>query len=399
MLTRQVPIHDVPETAANISAPPARIRFDRQEWSGAFGDMGTDLPLIVGMTLASGLNAASVLTVFGLMQIATALRYRMPMPVQPLKAMAALVIAQKLPANVLYGGGLAIGISMLFLTTTGLLEWINRAVPKPVIRGIQCGLGLQLAGIALKEFVPSEGKTGWWLAAAGLVITLLLIGRRRVPAAIALVALGVAYAFGFKLHLPDLIGSVGFHLPTWHQPTLPDVWTGFLLLTLPQIPLSIANSVLATRQLAEDLFPERRITAGAIGWTYSLMNLISPLLAGIPTCHGSGGMAGHYAFGGRTGGSVILYGTLFVVLGLFFGPGFQTVIQVFPLPVLGVLLLFESLTLLALMRDLSSDRSSFVLAALVGVVASSVPYGYLAGLLLGLACYHLMRRGWVRLGA
>lgn len=399
MLTRQVPPSDATEPVTNAAGPVSRIRFDRQEWSGAFGDMGTDLPLIVGMILASGLNAASVLTVFGLMQIATALRYRMPMPVQPLKAMAALVIAQKLPANVLYGGGLAIGICMLILTATGLLEWINRVVPKPVIRGIQCGLGLQLAGIALKEFVPAEGKAGWWLAAAGLAVTLLLIGRRRVPAAVILVVLGAAYAFAFKLNGPALLGAVGFHLPVWHQPTLPDVWTGFLLLALPQIPLSIANSVLATRQLSEDLFPGRHVTARRIGWTYSLMNLVNPFLCGIPTCHGSGGMAGHYAFGGRTGGSVILYGSLFVALGLFFGPGFQTVIQVFPLPVLGVLLLFESLTLLTLMRDLSGDRASFLLAALVGVVASSVPYGYLAGLLLGLACYHLMRRGWVRLGA
>lgn len=400
MLTRQA--HAACRTVPTATVTPETrtpLRFNRQEWSGAFGDMGTDLPLIVGMVLAAKLDAASVLTVFGLMQIATALRYRMPMPVQPLKAMAALVIAQKLPANVLYGGGLAIGIGMLVLSASGLLEWINRVIPKPVVRGIQCGLGLQLAGIALREFVPSDGKAGWWLAAAGFAVTLLLIGRRRVPAAVILVALGAAYAFAFKLDGQALLGSVGFHLPVWQRPALPDVWTGFLLLALPQIPLSIANSVLATRQLTEDLFPEKRISAQRIGWTYSLMNLVNPFLGGIPTCHGSGGMAGHYAFGGRTGGSVIIYGMMFVALGLFFGPGFQTVIQVFPLPVLGVLLFFESITLLALLRDLAGSASEFLLAVVVGVVASSVPYGYLVGLMAGLVCYHLMRRGWVRLGA
>jgi len=384
------------------SATPAAaggFRFNRQEWSGAFGDLGTDLPLIAGMILAARLDAASVLTLFGLMQIATALRYRMPMPVQPLKAMAALVIAQKLPANVLYGGGLAIGVSMLFLTATGLLEWINRVIPKPVVRGIQCGLGLQLAGIALKEFVPSDGRAGWWLAAAGFAITLFLIGRRRAPAAVVLVALGAAYAFAFKLNGPALLGAVGFHLPAWHQPTLTDVWTGFLLLALPQIPLSITNSVLATRQLADDLFPERRVTARRIGWTYSLMNLVNPFLGGVPTCHGSGGMAGHYAFGGRTGGSVIIYGMMYVAVGLFFGPGFQSAIQVFPLPVLGVLLFFEAVTLLVLLRDLAGQPADFLLALMVGVIAGSVPYGYLVGLVTGLLCYHWMRRGWVRWGA
>ena len=57
-------------------AAASRLRFNRAEWSGAFGDLGTDLPLLVGMILASGLDAASVLTVFGLMQIATAIHYR-----------------------------------------------------------------------------------------------------------------------------------------------------------------------------------------------------------------------------------------------------------------------------------------------------------------------------------
>jgi hypothetical protein len=350
------------------------------------------------MILASGLNAASVATVFGLMQIATALRYRMPMPVQPLKAMAAIVIAQKLPANVLYGGGLAIGISMLILTATGLIEWIDRVVPKPVVRGIQFGLGLQLAGIALRDFVPSEGAAGWWLAGIGFAVTVLLIGRRRVPAALILVGFGVAYALAVKLEASNLLRAAGFHLPQWHIPSGVDVWTGFLMLALPQIPLSIANSVLATRQLAEDLFPERPLAAKQIGWTYTAMNLINPFLGGVPTCHGSGGMAGHYAFGGRTGGSVLLYGAMYVALGTVFGPGFQTAVGIFPKPVLGVLLLFEAITLLGLVRDLSGRKPEFLLALLVGAIASTIPYGYLAGLLTGVLVYHLSRRGLVMLG-
>jgi xanthine/uracil/vitamin C permease (AzgA family) len=376
-----------------------KIRFDRGEWSGAFGDLGTDLPLLVGMILAAGLDASSVLVVFGLMQIATALRYRMPMPVQPLKAMAALVIAQKLPPGVLYGGGLAIGIVMLALSATGLLEWLNRQVPKAVVRGIQFGLGLQLAGIALKEYIPRDGPVGWWLAGAGFAVALLLIGRRRVPSAVVLVALGAAYALAFKLDKSALLGQVGLYLPNIYRPTPEEIWTGFLVLALPQIPLSIANSVLATRQIVEDLFPERRVTARQIGLTYSAMNLVNPFLGGVPTCHGSGGIAGHYAFGGRTGGSVIIYGAMYVALGLFFGPGFQQVIGVFPMPILGVLLLFEALTLVGLVRDLGASRSDFLTAALVGLIAGAVPYGYLVGMGVGLACYHLIRRGAIRLGA
>ena len=385
-------------TAPSAQSPDdSAIRFNRNELSGAFGDLGTDLPLVVGMILAADLDAASVLTAFGVMQILTALRYRMPMPVQPLKAMAALVIAQQLPAAMLHGGGLAIGVCMLIISVTGLIEWINRVVPKPVVRGIQCGLGLQLSSIALGDYVQRDGPPGLWLAAVGFLLTLVLIGRKKIPAAVVVIGLGIVYALTFQVAGSTLFQSFGFHLPKWNVPTTSDIWTGFLVLALPQIPLSIGNSVLATRQLAEDLFPQRGITAKQIGFTYSLMNLVNPFISGIPVCHGSGGMAGHYTFGGRTGGSVILYGSFYLALGLFFGPGSETVIRVFPMPILGVLLLFEGLALLALLRDLTARRADFVLAVLVGLIASSLPYGYLLGLGVGVLCYHLIRRGAVRL--
>ena len=91
----------------------SRIRFDRNEFAGSFGDIGTDLPLVIGMVLAGGLDAASVFIMFGLAQIATGLVYGLPMPMQPLKAMAVIVIGQKLSGDVLFGGGLAIGVVML----------------------------------------------------------------------------------------------------------------------------------------------------------------------------------------------------------------------------------------------------------------------------------------------
>src|SRR2546422_8797419 len=90
-----------------LEARPA-LRFDRNELSGAFGDIGTDFPLLVSMILIANLDTASVLIMFGLMQIFTGTFYRMPMPVQPLKAMAVLVITQKLSGGIFYGGGGAI---------------------------------------------------------------------------------------------------------------------------------------------------------------------------------------------------------------------------------------------------------------------------------------------------
>src|ERR1700730_18889549 len=95
--------------AQDVAARRSGIRFDRNELSGAFGDIGTDFPLIVGMILVAKLDAASVLIMFGLMQLLTGFVYGMPMPAQPLKAMAVLVITRKVSGNVLYGGGVAIG--------------------------------------------------------------------------------------------------------------------------------------------------------------------------------------------------------------------------------------------------------------------------------------------------
>lgn len=378
-------------------AESARIRFDRQEWSGAFGDLGTDLPLLVGIILASGMDAASALTLFGAMQILTALRYRLPMPVQPLKAMAALIIAQKIAPPVIFGAGLAIGLLMFALSALGLLDVISRAVPKTVIRGIQLGLGLQLARIALGDYVPAEKAPGFVLAAAAFLLTLAFAGRKRVPAGLLVVGLGLAWALTTRLSVGDLASAAGFRLPTLHTPSLANIWTGFLLLALPQVPLSIANSVLATKQVAADLFPHRPLTIRGIGLTYSLMNLINPWFGGIPTCHGSGGMAGHYAFGGRTGGSVILYGLLYITLGLFFSPGFTTVIQIFPLPILGVLLLFEAVTLITLIRDVAADRTSLLIVTLTGLAAFLLPYGFLIALLAGTLLELAFRRQWFRL--
>ncbi|MDQ7842526.1 MAG: putative sulfate/molybdate transporter [Armatimonadota bacterium] len=362
---------------------PASIRFDRNELAGAFGDIGTDLPLIVGMILAAGLDSASVLTMFGIMQIATGLIYRMPMPAQPLKAMAAIVISRKLAAGVLYGGGLAVGLIMLLLVATGLLTWLARVIPLTVIRGIQFGLGLQLASLALRDYVLAEGLPGYLLAAAAFLIVVLLLGNRRFPAALFVIACGVVYAFGFTLDAGTVARSVGFRLPAVHLPATGEVLTGLVLLALPQIPLSLGNSVLATWQTARDLMPERPITLRKIGATYAAMNLLNPFLSGIPTCHGSGGLVGHYTFGARTGGSVVMYGLLYVILGLFFSGGFDRLIHVFPLPMLGVLLLFEGLGLMALVGRLDDGRGQLRLALLLGLIAGWLPYGYLLALGIG----------------
>jgi hypothetical protein len=304
------------------------------------------------------------------------------------------VIAQKasdvkITGDIIYGGGLAIGITMLILSVTGLMEWIGRMVPKSVVRGIQFGLGLQLTTLALKDYVQSDGVAGYWLAGGAFVISLILFGNRKYPAALFMILLGAAYACAFKLNWAAARDSIGFHLPQFRVPKPNDVWSGFVTLALAQVPLSIGNSILAAHQTARDLFPDRAPGLRKISLTYSAMNLFNPFFGGVPTCHGSGGLAGYYAFGARTGGAVIIYGSIYLLLGFVFSSGFQNVIQVFPLPILGVILLFEGLVMMFLVRDMATgSKLDFFIVVAVGVMASTLPKGYLVALIVGTLMAH-----------
>jgi hypothetical protein len=369
-----------------------KIQFNRQELAGSFGDIGTDLPLIVGMIQAVNLNSASVFIIFGIMQIAAGIFYGLPMPMQPLKAMAVLVITEKISGEVLFGAGLAIALTMILLTFTGILNWLARVIPLCVVRGIQFGLGLSLASLALKNYIPSESITGYILAGLGFLILLFIPKNSRFPGGIIVISLGILYALIFKVKLTSLISGINLTWPELHRPTGGDILTGFFLLALPQLPLSISNSVIATHQTVKDIFPEEKISIRRIGFTYSLANLIVPFFSGIPVCHGCGGLAGHYALGARTGGSVIIYGTMYLLIGLFFSAVFTEVITFFPQPILGVVLLFEALTLLLFISDQAASKKNFTIAILVGLIAFSMPQGYVIGVMIGTGLYYLSSR-------
>jgi MFS superfamily sulfate permease-like transporter len=368
-----------------------RIKINRNELSGAFGDIGTDLPLIVGMLLVTDLDMSNTLLVYGVLQIITAFIYGIPMPVQPLKAVALIVITQKVTASVIWGGGLAIGVIMLILTLTGLLTWLNKVIPKTVIRGIQLGLGIQLSLLAVKDYIPSDKTIGYVFVFIAFIIAIVLIGNRKYPPAIFILLLGFVYVAFFR----DIdFSAVRFSLPHAYFPKLSaqDLISGLIILALPQIPLSLGNSIFATNQIVKDLFPEKKITVRKIGFTYSLMNIAGSLFGGIPVCHGSGGIAGHYTFGGRTGGSTLIYGLFYILLGLFISNKSPELLQIFPKPLLGVILLFEGIALIILVKDIITDKKMFFIAIVVALCANGLPNGYFIGLIIGTILFYTADR-------
>jgi len=371
-----------------LSEKKGEIRFDRHELAGSFGDIGTDLPLIVGIILASGMNASRAFILFGLVQIMTGYLYRLPMPMQPLKAMAVIIITQHLTEGVIYGGGFAIGLIMLALALSGSLDKLATLIPRPVIRGIQLGLGLSLAALAVNSYIPTLGEIGYLFAFAGLIVMIALWGNDLLPPGLIVIAIGVLWALLSEAN-PLKIASLPHGGIRFSLPTASEIWAGLILLALPQLPLSLSNSVIATKQTVSDLFPTRPVSFRKIGLTYSLANIFTALFGGVPVCHGCGGLAGHYAFGARTGGSVIIYGSFYVLSGLMGGTVLARIIHNFPLPLLGVILLCEAAALLSLIHDQLPSRINLSITLSVGAAVLCLPYGYLIGIILGTALYHL----------
>jgi MFS superfamily sulfate permease-like transporter len=362
-----------------------KIQFNRNEISGAFGDIGTDLPLILGMILAAQIDGASVFIVYGIMQLFSGFAYGIPMAVQPLKAIATIVIAKNLSGDILFASGLIVGLIMLFFTLTGLVKFLSKVIPTSVIKGVQFGLALTLANIALGKYIFQNFNFQFFILIVGaLILGIIFLGNRKYPPAYFILGLGLVFSLFFYSDLTfSVFDKFTFVLPEFHVPNNEVLFEALVLLALPQIPLSIGNSILASNQIVNDLFPEKKIKINKISFTYSIMNIVSPFFGGIPVCHGSGGLVGHYNFGARTGGSVVFYGIIFLIIGLFFSSGIQNFFYLIPIQILGVILLFESFSMIKLLKIHTLNRLEIYIIILVGLIAFFVPYGFLVSMIVG----------------
>jgi len=381
-----------------------RAQVDRNELAGAFGDLGTFAPLVIGMIAVCKLDAVSIITVFGLWYIITGLVYRLPVPVQPMKAVAALAISGAISFGVIRGAALVIGVILLALTLTRSLDLFAKITPKSVVRGIQLGLALTLMNRAasymqkvgsLPFFIA--GVPFWIVAAICVAVVLLLYSNRRIPPMFVILPLGILLSL---MSIPLAGLAVNFHLPSFNASiAASDIWMGLIILGIAQIPLTIGNSVIATDSLAHSLFPENKtVTVRRLGLTLGVMNIFSAFAGGIPMCHGAGGLAGHYRFGARKAAALFIIGGLLLVLGIFFGNTLTTLFGLIPSPILGVILFFASLELAMALKDVDVGRDLFIVF-LVAVSCAFVQYGYLIGWIGGIAVAYAIKRNWIRLTA
>ncbi|MBP1750815.1 MAG: sulfate transporter [Deltaproteobacteria bacterium] len=366
--------------------------YNRMEWAGAFGDVGTLIPFVVAYITIVKMPPLGLLFMFGITLMASGLYYRTPLPIQPMKAIGAAAIAGGISPAALYGSGLTTGLFWLLAGITGVLRPIAKLATKPVVRGIMLGLGLTFMVDGVHRMTTSPV-----LAVIALVVTYLLLTNPKIPAMFVLLIIGVVSAVIMDPQIMSELAKIhiGFNLPLFSLPmiTWNDLVTGTLLFTIPQIPLTLGNAVIAITAENNELFPDRPVTEKKIAISQGIMNLVSPLFGGIPMCHGAGGMAGHVRFGAKTGGALVILGTILIFIALFFSESVSIIFKIFPNAILGVILFFAGSELAIVVRDIGDKKSEFYVMIIVAAVAMwNMGVAFLAGVILD----NSLRRGWLK---
>ncbi|XP_010417341.2 PREDICTED: molybdate transporter 1-like, partial [Camelina sativa] len=363
----------------------------------------------------------------GIYNAITGAVYGVPMPVQPMKSIAAVAIsstAEDFGIPEIMAAGICTGGILFVLGISGLMQLVFNIIPLSVVRGIQLSQGLAFAMSAVKYIRKEQNFTKSksvgdrpWLGLDGLVLALVCVlfivlvngdgeekeeeeeeeedgsrGRRRrrrirsfvanVPSALLIFLLGVVLAF---IRKPSIVHDIRFGPSKMKVVRITKkAWkNGFLKGTIPQLPLSVLNSVVAVCKLSYDLFPEKEFSAASVSMTVGLMNMVGCWFGAMPTCHGAGGLAGQYKFGGRSGGCVALLGVAKMVLGLVLGGSLVGILDKFPVGVLGALLLFAGIELAMAARDMNTKGDAFVMLICTAVsLGSNAAIGFVAGILL-----------------
>ena len=372
------------------------------------GDLGTLLPLAIGMIMINGLNPSGLFLTIGIFYIFSGLYYGITTPVQPMKVIGAYAIAMGLSAPQVAASGVLIGLVLLIIGGTGAVTFIGKYTPKAVVRGVQLSTGTLLVkqGVnfmvgtskfqVLREaaepylIIQSLGPVpiGIVIGIVGGILTLLLLDNRRFPAGLLIVLGGLFLGLILGTHEGFDKFRLGLYIPKilpFGIPSSIDFSFALLVLVLPQLPMTLGNAVIASADLSREYFEadSKRMTYRALCISQGLANLLSFLVGGMPMCHGAGGLAAHYRFGARTAGSNILIGGIFVVLALFLGTHSLTVFYLLPMSVLGVLLVFAGSQLALTIIDLDERKDLFVALAILGItLASNLAVGFLVGIAL-----------------
>jgi len=384
----------------------AKYQFNRLELAGSLGDLGTLLPLAIGMILINGLSPVGLFLSVGIFFIFSGVYYGVTVPVQPMKVIGAYAIVTAMSASQITASGLLMGLVLLIIGVSGAMTAIGKVIPKSVVRGVQLSTGtllmmqgvkfmlgkstLQVLHQAAEPYLSLQTigpvPLGIIIGIGGGILTLLFLENKKFPAGLLVVLSGVLFGliFGTREGFGEL--SIGLHFPQllpFGWPTQADFTFALFALVLPQIPMTFGNAVIAYADLSHEYFGEqsRKVTYRSSCITMSIACLLSSIMGGMPLCHGAGGLAAHYRFGARTAGSNLIIGMMFILLALLFGRQSLALIYLLPMSVLGILLVFAGSQLALTILDLEGRKDLFTAVMILGItLASNLAAGFLAGI-------------------
>ncbi|EGZ09395.1 hypothetical protein PHYSODRAFT_523476 [Phytophthora sojae] len=364
-----------------------------QEVSGAFGDIGLFLPLLTALAIgrvngAPQIEFGAALFFAGVFTSSLALHFNVPIPIQPMKTIAAVAIADKVPNEQIIAAGILMGAIVGLLALTNIITHPSTVVPVPIVRGIQLGGKNEVIWFGLDSVTVS-------LLLGALCI--VFIRSRKVPMALLLFVYGMTVAVYQYLrlrdeyHLPSLALGPKFVAPV--VPTMHDFGQAFVYLVLPQLPLTLLNSVVALESLAAELFPTHDKPAGVRRVCFSIAggNLLFSWFGMLPVCHGAGGLASQYAFGARSSLAMVFLGAFKMFFALLLGSTCVALLQtgIFPASVLGVMLVFSglSLAIVGLKLETAEGERDAALLLLLVTASGCLAFNTGVGFMLGLSVY------------
>jgi SulP family sulfate permease len=227
---------------------------------------------------------------------------------------------------------------------------------------------------------------GVLIGVAGGVLTLLLLENKKFPGGLLVVlgGIGLGVILGTHQGLDKI--QLGLTFPSilpFGFPKTADFTFAFFALVLPQIPMTMGNAVIAYADLSREYFGDnaKKVTYRGACLSMALANFLSFFLGGMPLCHGAGGLAAHYRFGARTAGSNIMIGLVFAGLAVLLGDHVLAVVNLLPMAVLGVLLLFAGSQLALSVIDIRERKELFVVLMILGItLASNLAVGFIVGI-------------------
>jgi sulfate permease, SulP family len=385
-----------------------RYRFDRMEIAGSLGDMGTLLPLAIGMILINGLSPTGMFFSIGIFYILSGMYYGITVPVQPMKVIGAYAIATAMTPSQVLASAALMGLFLLIIGGTNAITLIGKYTPKPVVRGVQISTGTLLMAQGVKFMIGSSKfqmarqmaepyltiqhigpiPVGIVIGIVGGVLTLLLLENRKFPAGLVVILGGIFLGLVLGTHEGFDKLNIGIYFPKmlpFGFPAGADFTFAVFALVLPQLPMTIGNAVIANTDLSHEYFGKdsRKVTYRSITLSMALANLLSFVVGGMPLCHGAGGLAAHYRFGARTAGSNLMIGILFLALAFFLGIHALSVVYLLPMAILGVLLIFAGGQLALTVIDMKTRKDLFVSLLMLGItLASNLAVGFLVGIVV-----------------